>query len=391
VLYSQVTFAEKEDTMTMNARSDIRTVDSMDEFYEDVKQIHGRALWQTQGTAKKSPTVPYLWKYRDFRPLLFRAADIVPIELAERRVLVMANPGIVTDWQASNTLLANLQIIKPGEVARSHRHSASALRLVVEGTGAYTAVDGEKTYMEPGDFVTTPNGTWHDHGNEGDSAMIWLDGLDVPLVQALETNFFELYAEKKFPLSNPDDLSLRLYGSASLRPTWVKHNAIHSPLLNYKFAQTYATLKSMAERSQGSPYDGVSVEYTNPLTGGPALPTIACFASLLRPGQRTTAHRHTGGTIYHVIKGKGESVIGGNLYKWDEKDTFVVPSWTWHEHHADPESVLFSFSDSAILQPLGLYREEALTENDGHQKVEGEFKPLPVPNRSGNDSPPKKA
>ena len=115
--------------MTMNARSDIRTVDSMDQFYEDVNRIHGRALWQTQGTAKKSPTVPYLWKYRDFRPLLFTAAEIVPIELAERRVLVMANPGIVSDWQASNTLLANLQIIKPGEVARSHRHSASALRL----------------------------------------------------------------------------------------------------------------------------------------------------------------------------------------------------------------------------------------------------------------------
>jgi gentisate 1,2-dioxygenase len=371
--------------MTMNARSDIRTVDSMDEFYEDVKQVHGRALWQTQGTAKKSPTVPYLWKYRDFRPLLFRAADIVPIELAERRVLVMANPGIVTDWQASNTLLANLQIIKPGEVARSHRHSASALRLVVEGTGAYTAVDGEKTYMEPGDFVTTPNGTWHDHGNEGDSPMIWLDGLDVPLVQALESNFFELYAEKKFPLTNPDDLSLRLYGSASLRPTWVKHSAIHSPLLNYKFAQTYATLKAIAERAEGSPYDGVAVEYTNPLTGGPALPTIACFASLLRPGQHTKAHRHAGGTIYHVIQGKGGSVIGGKLYRWEEKDTFVVPSWTWHEHHATAESVLFSFSDSALLQPLGLYREQALQENDGHQKVEGEFKPLPVPTRSVNE------
>jgi gentisate 1,2-dioxygenase len=299
----------------------------------------------------------------------------------------MANPGIVSDWQASNTLLANLQIIKPGEVARSHRHSASALRLVVEGTGAYTAVDGEKTYMEPGDFVTTPNGTWHDHGNEGDSAMIWLDGLDVPLVQALETNFFELYAEKKFPLSNPDDLSLRLYGSASLRPTWVKHDAIHSPLLNYKFAQTYATLKAMAERTAGSSYDGVSVEYTNPLTGGPALPTIACFASLLRPAQRTKAHRHTGGTIYHVIKGKGESVIAGKLYRWDEKDTFVVPSWAWHEHCAGAESVLFSFSDSAILQPLGLYREEAFNENDGHQKVEGEFKALPVPERSGNEGP----
>ncbi|HKU69669.1 MAG TPA: cupin domain-containing protein [Burkholderiales bacterium] len=356
--------------------------DPMERFYEEVKQIHGRALWQTEGTAKKAATVPYLWKYRDFRPLLFKAAEIVPIELAERRVLVMANPGILTDWQASNTLLANLQIIKPGEVARSHRHSASALRLVIEGSGAYTAVDGEKSYMDPGDFVTTPNGTWHDHGNEGKTEMIWLDGLDVPLIQALEVNFFELYPESKQPLTNPDELSLRLYGSASLKPTWTKHDGLHSPLLNYKFAQTYTALKSMAERTDGSPYEGVSVEYVNPLTGGPALPTIGCFASLLRPGQRTKAHRHTGSKIYHVIKGKGTSVIAGRTYEWDEKDTFVVPSWAWHEHAAISESVLFSFSDAAILPALGLYREEKLEGNGGYQRVEGKFESVPVPERA---------
>jgi gentisate 1,2-dioxygenase len=368
--------------MTAVARPAKPQSDAMELFYEEVKRIHGRGLWQTEGTAKKAATVPYLWRYRDFRPLLFKAAKIVPIELAERRVLVMANPGILTDWQASNTLLANLQIIKPGEVARSHRHSASALRLVIEGSGAYTAVDGEKSYMEPGDFVTTPNGTWHDHGNEGKSEMIWLDGLDVPLIQALEVNFFELYPQSKQPLTNPDELSLRLYSSGSLKPTWVRHGALHSPLLNYKFEQTYTALKGMAERSDGSPYDGISVEYVNPLSGGPALPTIACFASLLRPGQRTKAHRHTGGTIYHVIKGKGTSVIGGRTFDWDEKDTFVVPSWIWHEHIATSESVLFSYSDSAILPALGLYREEALQENGGNQSVEGKFEALAVPERA---------
>jgi gentisate 1,2-dioxygenase len=369
--------------MTAAARPAKPQLDATELFYEEVKRIHGRALWQTEGTAKKASTVPYLWKYRDFRPLLFKAAEIVPIELAERRVLVMANPGILTDWQASSTLLANLQIIKPGEVARSHRHSASALRLVIEGTGAYTAVDGDKSYMERGDFVTTPNGTWHDHGNEGKAEMIWLDGLDVPLIQALEVNFFELYPELKQPLTNPADLSLRLYGAGSLKPTWVRHEAKHSPLLNYKFAPTYAALKAMAEKSDGSPYDGVSVEYVNPLTGGPAMPTIACFASLLRPGQHTKAHRHTGGTIYHVIQGKGTSVIGGKTFDWDEKDTFVVPSWAYHEQLATTESVLFSYSDSAMLPALGLYREEALEGNDGYQRVTGKFEPLPVPERPG--------
>lgn len=369
--------------MNAAAKPTNKQSDATELFYEDVKRIHGRPLWLTEGTAKKASTLPYLWKYRDFRPLLFKAAEIVPIELAERRVLVMANPGILADWQASNTLLANLQIIKPGEVARSHRHSASALRLVIEGSGAYTAVDGEKSYMEPGDFVTTPNGTWHDHGNEGSAEMIWLDGLDVPLIQALEVNFFELYPELKQPLTRPADLSQRLYATGSLKPTWTRHDAKHSPLLNYKFSQTYAALKAMAEKSDGSPHDGVAVEYVNPLTGGPAMPTIACFASLLQPGRHTKAHRHTGGTIYHVIQGKGTSVIAGKTFDWDEKDTFVVPSWTWHEHLARTESVLFSYSDSAMLPALGLYREEAFGENNGHQKIAGKFEPLPVPERPG--------
>jgi len=356
---------------------------NLDLFYEQVKQVHGRGLWQTEGTAKKAVTLPHIWKYQDFKPLLLKAAEIVPIELAERRVLVMANPGILTDWQASNTMLANLQIILPGEVARSHRHTASALRVVIEGKGAYTAVDGEKSYMEPGDFVTTPNWTWHDHGNDSDGAMIWLDGLDVPFTQMTESMFYEVYSAEQYPVLNPDDMSIRLYGSGALRPTWVKHNQYFSPLLNYKFTTTYETLKSMVEETDGSPFDGISVEYTNPMTGGPALATMSCFASLLPPGRHTQAHRHTGGTIYHVVKGRGYSVINGIVFRWDEKDTFVVPSWHWHEHHAESEAVLFSYSDAAVLGPLGLYREEELTRSYGHQEVEGNFEAVAVPERTG--------
>ena len=295
----------------------------------------------------------------------------------------MANPGILTDWQASNTLLANLQIIKPekSRVRTGIRHrrcdSWSKAAAPTPPSMARKSDTASRRFRDHAQLDLDH------HGNEGDGPMIWLDGLDVPLIQALEANFFELYPEKKYPLSNPDELSLRLFGSGSLRPTWIRHDALHSPLLNYKFAPTYAALKAMAERSDGSPYDGVSVEYTNPLTGGPAIATMTCFASLLRPAQRTKAHRHTGGMICHVIKGKGRSVIGGKSFEWDEKDTFVIPSWTHHEHEAATESVLFSYSDAAVLQPLGLYREEALQENNGHQKVEGTFEPLPVPVRAG--------
>lgn len=351
-------------------------------FCREVEQVHGWPLWLNEVLGKRPSTVPYLWKYRDYRPLLMKAADIVPIELSPRRVLVMSNPGIAPGRQASNTLLANLQIIKPGEIAPAHRHAACALRMMIEGSGAYTAVDGEKTYMEPGDFVTTPNWIWHHHGNEGDEAVIWLDGLDIPLVQMLETNFREFYPQAEYPLSKPDDLSLRLHGCGSLKPTWVSHNPQHSPLLNYKYAQTRAALKGVAAHTDGSPYDGVCLEYVNPLTGGPAMATVACFATLLKPGQQTRAHRHSGGTIYHVIEGRGRSIIAGRVFEWEEKDTFVVPSWVWHEHRADAESVLFSYSDSAALRPLGLYREEALEENGGHQKIEGPFEPLPVAARA---------
>lgn len=352
--------------------------DAYQAFCREVEQVHGWPLWLNEVAAKKPQTLPFLWKYRDYRPLLMKAADVVPMELAARRVLIMANPGIVHGRQASNTLLANLQIIQPGEIAPAHRHAACALRLMIEGQGAYTAVGGEKSYMAPGDFVTTPNWSWHDHGNDGDESVIWLDGLDIPLVQALETNFFEFYPEARYPLDKPDDMSLRLHGGGALKPTWVQESPRHTPLVNYRYAQTRSALTGIAQHSDGSPYDGVSLEYVNPLTGGPALATIACFATLLRPGLRTQAHRHSGGTIYHVIEGRGRSIIAGRAFEWEGKDTFVVPSWAWHEHQADGESVLFSYTDAAALRALGLYREEALEENGGHQKVEGPFAPIPA-------------
>ena len=348
-------------------------MEEMDLFYEDVRRHNSRTLW-TLGddnltTEPKPKTHPFMWRWKEFRPLMFRAAQLVPVEMAERRVLVFANPGLAGKPSATTTLMANLQIINPGEVARTHRHTPSAFRLIVEGKGAYTAVEGEKTYMDPGDFITTPSWTWHDHGNEGDAPMIWLDGLDVPFVNELEAGFYEQYPVERQPVTKSDDISLRLYGAGTLTPTWQRHQGIHSPLLNYKYQRSYEVLSQLASESEGSPYDGVSVEYTNPGTGGPALATIACFAQLLQAGQHTKAHRHTGGTIYHVIKGKGHSVIEGKRFDWEEKDTIVVPSWAYHEHAAQEESVLFSYTDSPLLQPFGLYREETYQENDGHQSV----------------------
>ena len=244
-------------------------IEEMDLLLQEVRNRNAMPLWEVNAQRGRPTVQPFLWRYLDYRDLLYRAADLVPMELAERRVFVFSNPGI-DKHSATSSLYANLQIIKPGEIAPSHRHSPSALRLVIEGQGAYTAVNGEKSYMDPGDFVTTPSWTWHDHGNEGDAPMVWLDGLDVPFVQSLDANFYEQYPDNTHPLTKPDDLSLRLFGAGSLKPTWEQQDSPNSPLLNYKFERTYAALKALAEDTDGSPYDGITVEYTNPLNGGSA-------------------------------------------------------------------------------------------------------------------------
>ncbi len=350
--------------------------EELDLFYQEVRALNAWPLWEPEEVPQPK-TMAYIWPYETYRPLLHKAARIVPMESAPRRVLVFSNPGLLGRAQATNTLLANLQIINPGEIAPTHRHTAAALRLIVEGSGAYTAVDGEKSSMEEGDFVTTPNWTWHDHGHEGKGPMVWLDGLDVPMVTGFEAFFMEQYERPRQDLTKPDELSIGLYGKGAMRPTWVKHQGSYSPLLNYKFAQAAEHLRALAAQTDGGAHDGIKLEYVNPVTGGPALPTMACSIQLLRRGEHTQAHRHTGGTVYHVISGRGESVIDGVRFAWGPKDTFVVPGWSWHEHIGGEEAYLFSYTDEPVLANLDLVREEAYAENGGFQKVTGDFAPLP--------------
>jgi gentisate 1,2-dioxygenase len=241
--------------------------------------------------------------------------------------------------------------------------------------------------MEPGDFVTTPNWTWHDHGHEGDGPMIWLDGLDQPIVECFEAWFWESYEKETYPLNKPNEVSQRMYGGGSMRPTWTHYASAttspapdynrDSPLVNYKYAQAREMLFALTSETDGSPYDGYSIEYTNPVNGGPTFATMACFSQLLRTGQHTKAHRHVGSVVYHVVEGKGHTIIDGVKFNWEDKDTFVVPGWTFHEHVGESDAVLFSYTDTPITQNVGIYREEAYAENDGHQKVTDVFKAGP--------------
>src|SRR5213080_4103402 len=152
-------------------------------------------LPKERGTA----AVPHRWSWREARPLLHEAARLVPIEQAERRVLVLENPGLKGMYRITSTLFAGLQVILPGEAAPSHHHTPAALRLIVEGHGAYTTVEGVKCAMEPGDLIITPPMRWHDHGHEGSEPVVWLDGLDIPLVR----HFDAAWASKMRPAAAP--------------------------------------------------------------------------------------------------------------------------------------------------------------------------------------------
>src|SRR5579862_5646202 len=229
--------------------------------------------------------------------------------------------------------------------------------------------------MEPGDLILTPSWAWHDHGNDTGETVVWMDGLDIPLVASLDAMFFQFYDQFAVPDVRPANSSSQLHGHAALNPSWVKERKPYSPLLRYSWSETWAALSALRDE-EGDPYDGIVLEYTNPQTGGPVLPSIACSAQLLRPGQRLKAHRHTGSAVYHVVRGEGVTVIDGQAFNWTEGSIFALPSWALHEHantSASQDAVLFSFSDTPVLAATGLYREEVSEEQDGHQMVTTTF------------------
>ena len=348
----------------MLQRSSITSSESeLQAYYGDLEALNMAPLW-TRPEAPEEPRsklLPYRWRWSEMRPQAMRALELVGTQEAERRVICCVNPG--TGGGATKTLVANVQVVGPGEIARAHRHTAAALRFIIESTGGYTVVNGDTIPMLPGDLVLTPNWTWHDHANDSDSPMLWLDGLDSPLVGTLEAGFQEQYPEESQKTREDVDSSLVRYGYAALKPAWeTAGEDRNSPLWHYPWSQTQVALDRLAEGAAGSAADGVILEYTNPSNGGPVMPTIGCYAQVLRPGERTGRHRHTNSSVYHVVEGQGATVADGETLEWDVKDVFVVPGWAWHEHvnlSSSHAAYLFSFTDEPVFRALGLYREEA--------------------------------
>ena len=335
---------------------------SMEALFAALKTKQMGALWQRQ--APDSPPVPqtpgryppHLWHGSEVQDLMSWACEVVrPGPEAERRVLTLSIPGGVT-------LAGAVQMVLPGEVAPSHRHTPAAIRFILQGTGATTIVDGEPCVMNPGDLLLTPAWSWHGHISEADGPMMWMDGLDAPAVRALGAGFdFEEYPEGGIqPASKASGDSYMRYGAGHLRPLWGQASSPVSPLLIFPWRQTDEALHNLAT-VDASPYDDVAMEYTNPVTGGHVLPTIGCCIQLLRPGVHTKAHRHTSSAVYHVFRGRGSTVIDGVSYDWEQGDFLLLPPKAWHEHvnTSAEEAILFSITDAPIFEALNLYREEA--------------------------------
>ncbi len=331
------------------------------EFYDRIGRHNLAPLWERiKGLVPPTPqpaAQPAHWSYSQVRAALLEAGELLSAEEAERRVLILENPGLAGQSRITGSLFSGFQLLMPGEKAHPHRHTASALRLFLEGSSAYTAVDGERTAMSRGDFVITPGWTWHDHGNEGSDPAIWLDGLDVPIVNLFDTSFAEGDEFTKIPVSRPERDSEARYAGALL-PETCGNSSLSSPLLNYRYARARESLEAMQRNGPIDRCHGVKLRYANPLTGGPAIPTMSAAVQLLGAGFQTAPYRSTDGTVFVVVQGKGRSLIGGATFDWAESDVFVAPGWAVQDHRAETEAVLFSFSDRAAQQKLGIWREQ---------------------------------
>ena len=321
-------------------------------------------LWEVLAAlvtpAPRSQATAHRWQYGPARDYLLRAGDLISAEQAERRVLILENPGLPGSSAIIPSLYAGLQLILPGEVAPCHRHTQSALRFVLEGEGAFTAVDGEKAIMRPFDLVLTPNWQWHDHGNASPHPMIWLDGLDIPTVRFYEASFAERLETPAQSEAIPPGDSQRRYGR-NLRPmrgTAADRRPAQQPLFHYPYAEWRESLMALAAAEPPDPHLGHALEFVNPAGGGPVMPTIAAHVRHLPAGFETKARRSTDGTILVVVEGRGTARVGGVEMPLGERDLLVVPSWQALELRAETPLVLFGYSDKAAQEKLGLWRED---------------------------------
>jgi gentisate 1,2-dioxygenase len=320
-------------------------------------------LWEVLGALvtprPRSPAQVHRWRYAEARDYLLRAGDLISAAQAERRVLIMENPGLPGSSCATSSLYAGLQLILPGEIAPCHRHAQCALRFVMEGEGAFTAVDGEKAIMRPFDLVLTPGWQWHDHGNTSAQPMIWLDGLDIPTVLHFDASFAEHLPASAHPETVPPGDTAARYGKnmRPMRGTAADRRPGHQPLFHYPYPEWRDSLHTLAGSGDPDPHFGHALEFTNPADGGAVMPTISAHVRLLPGGFTSRPRAATDGTVFVVVEGRGSARVDGKDIPLEPRDTLVVPSWRELVLQADTDLVMFGYSDRSAQEKLGLFRE----------------------------------
>ena len=332
------------------------------DFYERLRPEGLAPLWEVLAAlvtpSPRTPALPAAWSFERIRPLLMEAGALITAAEAERRVLILENPAMPGMSRVTQTLYAGLQLILPGEVAPAHRHTQNALRFVMAGEGAFTALDGERAHMHQHDLVLTPGWVWHDHGNETQEPMIWLDGLDIPLVQMLDGSFSEHRADRgPWPTTRPAG-DARVRWGKSMRPAREHRTAQQgNPLFVYPFAEWRETLEVLRRSEAPHPHDAYLMEFLNPTDGGPLMSTMSAYARLVPKGFTTRALRATDGMVHVVVQGSGTMKIDAQAFSLKPGEIVVTPSWAERSIEAGQDLVLFSFSDRATQEKLCLWRE----------------------------------
>jgi gentisate 1,2-dioxygenase len=303
---------------------------------------------------------PRHWRWREFEAFAERAANEVPIEDVERRAIIMVNPAFGGETVTTSNLIGAFTILKPGDHAVPHRHTAAAIRFATRAEGAVTIVNGRRCEMRAGDLVLTPPMCWHGHINEGRERTYWFDAANMPLVCGLEASFFEPGArDDSSPFWKVDEGDERLYRASGLAPISDATSApAHSPKYRYPGAETRAALTALPRAHDGSR----TLRYVNPLNGGPIMPTLDCYTTRLARGAGTRPARSTSNAVVLVVAGEGRSTIGDRTFEWNAHDVFTVPHWSWASHTAQSaEADLFLVTDRSVYAALGLLRDEVQT------------------------------
>lgn len=331
----------------------------------------GRLAEGRVGAAQLKP-LPHRWSWREVGPYvdriaeIARGADVPPVEFAERQQFLLTNPGLGGRLQVTSTIRCAVSVYNPGDVARVHRHTPNASRTILSPKGGYTTIEGERVAARRGDLILTPNGTWHDHGNDDDQPVVWIDVLDFPLLEFLDCVWLDdAYAgpraagEAQAPIQRAG-YSERLYGRGGIVPAFVSaQRGIGidvSPLFYYRGDAIREALAALREED-GDPYEGIVLRFVNPATGGAVFPTLDYTAQLLRAGETTRWKRETCATLYTVLEGRGFTEVGGRRFDWEPNDVFVVPNFLWRRHVAEGgDAVLYAVSDLPLMRAIGQYR-----------------------------------